>query len=152
MVKGLAVSTVLLAFGLAAVSPSEVQSTAEIRLIEEANQQLLNEGNLDFTGDYFSPDYVNHSSATGGPDLIRGFVTELRTAFPDLHVEVEILLQEGDTVAWRRTHEGTFQADLGGVRATGQKLVWQAVVVSRFTDGMIVEEWGVSDLSDRAGE
>jgi len=49
-----------------------------------------------------------------GPDAIRGFVTALRTAFPDLRVEIEVLLEEGDRVAWLRTHRGPFESDLLG--------------------------------------
>jgi hypothetical protein len=34
-----------------------------------------------------------------------------------------------------------------GTPATGRVLTWQDMVVTRYEDGMIAEEWGVSGLA-----
>ncbi len=120
--------------------------------VQSANEELLNKGNLAVARDLFAPGYVVHlttGDVRGGPETIEGFVTGLRTAFPDLHVEVQILATEGDKVAWIRTHRGTHQHDFMGVPASGRVVVWRDMVVTRYEAGKIAEEWGVSDLGER---
>jgi steroid delta-isomerase-like uncharacterized protein len=134
-----------------ACTPAATDQDLETR-IQVANDELLNKGNVDMAAEFFAPTYVFHTPAQelhGGPETIRGFVTELRTAFPDLRVEVEVLVAEGDRVAWQRTHRGTHQGDFMGVPASGRSILWRAIVVTRFEAGKIAEEWGVSDLGER---
>lgn len=140
----------LLVFGAGSLLGAQSSDTSPATRILAANEQLLNQGQVDTLDQFFSADYVNHSfSGPAGPESIRGFVQALRTAFPDLHVEVEILLEQGDTVAWRRSHKGTFKADFRGMKATGKPVEWSAVAISRVKDGRIVEEWGLGDLADQ---
>ncbi len=120
--------------------------------IQRANEELLNKGNLELAQELFAPIYVNHGAEgdiEGGPDAIKAFVTSIRTAFPDLKVEVEILATEGDRVAWLRTHRGTHQGEYLGVPASGRLIKWRTMIVTRYEEGKIAEEWGVSDLAER---
>ena len=121
--------------------------------IRTANDELFHKGNLELLQEIFAPGYVFHvagEATQAGTESLRGFVTALRKAFPDLRVEIEILVEDGDRVAWLRTHRGTFEADLFGVTATGRPMVWQEMIVTRYEDGKIAEEWGVSDFVERS--
>lgn len=120
--------------------------------IQRANEELLNKGNLELAEEIFAPTYVAHvaeGDIKGGPDAIKAFVTSIRTAFPDLKVEVEILATEGDRVAWLRTHRGTHQGEYLGVPASGRLITWRSIIVTQYEEGKIAEEWGVSDLAGR---
>ncbi len=81
------------------------------------------------------------------PRTLRESLTVLREAFPDLQVEVEVLATEGNRVVWLRTSRGTHEGSFMGVSASGRQLVWQDIVVTRFEDGVIAEEWGESGLA-----
>lgn len=118
--------------------------------IRAANQALLNEGNLDRVAEFFSESYVSHGPAgdSMGRDAIRGFVASLREAFPDLEVEIEVLATEGNRVAWLRTHRGTHQGVFMGVEPSGEQLTWQSLVVTRYENGLIAEEWGANGLGN----
>ncbi len=119
--------------------------------IQRANEELLNKGNLELAQEIFAPTYVFNDAegdVEGGPDAIKAFVTSLRTAFPDLKVEVVILATEGDRVTWLRTHRGTHQGEYLGVSATGHLISWREMIVTRYEEGKIAEEWGVSDLAE----
>jgi predicted ester cyclase len=72
-----------------------------------------------------------------------------RRAFPDLQVEVEVLVEGTDRVAWQRTLRATHLGDFKGFPATGRPIVWRDMVTSRFRDGLIAEDWLVTDLADR---
>jgi predicted ester cyclase len=112
-------------------------------LILRANEELLNKGNLDFADEVFAADHV---------EGIKKFVTALRTAFPDLHVSVDLVIAEGDMVAWRRTHTGTHQGKYMGVAPTGKSVTWRVMVTSHIVNGKIVEEWGIEDLREQLGK
>jgi predicted ester cyclase len=72
-----------------------------------------------------------------------------RRAFPDAEVEVEILAESKDRVAWQRTLRATHQGSFKGFPATGRPIVWRDMVVSRFRDGLIAEDWLIPDLAER---
>ena len=120
--------------------------------IQGANQDLIAKGAVDAIARYFTPDYVAHLTdrdLPGGHAGIRRFLDMLRSSFPDLSVEVEILVEAKDRVAWQRTLRGKHTGEFMGFPATGRRVVWRDMITSRFRDGLIAEEWAVSDLAER---
>jgi steroid delta-isomerase-like uncharacterized protein len=111
-------------------------------------EELLNGGNLAVAEELVAPNFVNHEAPRGkdlGPESMRGVATMLRTAFPDLHFEIEELVAEGDTVAGRVTMRGTHEGPLMGMPATGRTVRQDHMHFVRFRDGKAVEHWGVRD-------
>lgn len=70
---------------------------------------------------------------------------EIRTAFPDLHVEMEPLTAAGNNVALACTITGTHRGTLQGHAPTGKTIRVRGVQTGRFADGKLVERWGSSD-------
>src|SRR5262245_6950820 len=90
--------------------------------IKAANSALMANGNLDAVAEFFTPDYVTHltdEDMTGGHDAIRRVLGMYRRAFADLKVEVEILVQGKDRIAWQRTVRATHKGNFKGFPATG---------------------------------
>ncbi len=115
------------------------------QIICHANEELLS-GNLDVIPQVFSPDYVAH--ADRGHRFIRAFAKQLSAAVTKIKVEeITILLESGDTVAWRRRLSGKHEADLKGIPPSGRKVKWTDMVVSRFAADKIAEDWVVSGLA-----
>ncbi|HET6395809.1 MAG TPA: ester cyclase [Pseudoxanthomonas sp.] len=120
--------------------------------VEEANAVLFSGGALNAVERFFAPDYVAHftnQEMKGGHGAIHRVLAGIRESFPDLQVEVEILLEGVNRVAWQRTLRGTHQAAFKGFPGSGRRIVWRDMVVSHFRDGLIVEEWVVTDLAER---
>ena len=120
--------------------------------IKAANSALIADGNLDAVGQFFTPDYVAHVTKEDlalGHDGIRRVLGMYQRAFPDLQVEVEILVESKDRIAWQRTLRATHKGNFKGFPATGRPIVWRDMVTSRFRDGLIAEEWLVTDLAER---
>lgn len=120
--------------------------------IRDANSILIEDGALDAVSRFFAEDYVVHLTErdlTGGHDVVRKVLTQLRKAFPDVRVEVEILLESEDRVAWLRTLRGTHKGAYQGFPATGRALVWRDLLTTQFRDGLIAEEWFASDLAEQ---
>ncbi len=118
--------------------------------IRFANDEILGKGNLDVVEEVFATDYVVHAGGKDhkGLQFVRRFVKLLRSAIPDLRVvEVAVLIQAGDTIAWQRTLSGTNEAEMMGIPPTGGKVKWREILVTRFDGEKIAEEWMVSELA-----
>ena len=114
---------------------------------QEAFGEAVNSGSLAFD-DLVADTCVDHDPAPGqgpGPQGYRDMFTELRTAFPDLHVEVEHLTATDDDVAFAYTITGTNDGPFQGHDATSRTISVRGVQISRFEDGKMIERWGSSD-------
>lgn len=103
-----------------------------------------------------TPDMLLHYSLhepRRGREDIKAFMTDFRTAFPNLNFwGVADLIAEGDYVVGRweggGTHTGPAFSDflVGGLpAATGRKMHFTGTTVLRLKSGMIVEEIGLDD-------
>lgn len=106
-------------------------------------------GDLDVLEGIVAPGSIDHDPAPGqgpGPEGYKAMFGELRTAFPDLHVEVEHLVATDDELAFAYTITGTHLGELRGHPATGRTVSYRGMQISRFdNDGKLVERWGSSD-------
>lgn len=115
---------------------------------QEAFGEAVNTGNLGALDDLVAGDSVDHDPAPGqgpGPQGFRDMFTELRTAFPDLHVEVEHLTATDDDVAFAYTITGTNDGPFQGNDPTGKKIKVRGMQIGRFADAKLAERWGASD-------
>lgn len=127
------------------MSATEAENKAGFRRTYE---ELLNGGELSVADELVTPDFVNHEAPPGkdrGPESMRGLVTMLRTAFPDLHFTIGDLVAEGDTVAGRVTMSGTHEGSFMGMPPTGRSVRQDQMHIVRFRDGKAIEHWGVRD-------
>ena len=127
-------------------------NTAQSSKIKAANTALYAEGKLDVIAEFFTTDYIAHVTNKDlplGHDGIQQVLGLYRRAFPDLQAEVEILVQSKDTVAWLRTLRGIHLGAFKGFPPSKQPIVWRDMVTSRFRNGLIAEEWIVTDLAEQ---
>ncbi|MEV0612835.1 ester cyclase [Nonomuraea sp. NPDC050404] len=83
---------------------------------------------------------------TKGTQALKEVLTVLHRAFPDLHVEIEDVIAEGDRVVARNTVTGTHRGEYMGVPPTGRSVTYKEVIIARFADGRIAETWAVVDV------
>jgi steroid delta-isomerase-like uncharacterized protein len=81
-----------------------------------------------------------------GSEAMKLIFGTLRRAFPDLHVQVEDLIAEGDKVVSRNTVTGTHQGEYMGLQPTGKSVTYNEIFIFRLANGRIVETWGVVDV------
>lgn len=99
--------------------------------------------------EYFSPEYVAHAGDKEfrGHGFLKQFSKQLRTAIPTIQVgAIEFFVHADDTVAWQRRLSGINESALRGIPASGRKVTWTEMVITRFEKGKIAEEWIVSEL------
>jgi ketosteroid isomerase-like protein len=114
---------------------SDVLSPAEVL---EQMTDAYNRGDYDAGLELIDPQAIDHS-APGGPssDLVawRGRWEQARADVPDLQVEVEQVLVDGDMVARRLRTRGL---------RDGQPVEMRGMDMVRVRDGRLVEHWAVA--------
>lgn len=92
--------------------------------------------------------YVEHGEPRfSGVDGFLSFVERLLTAFPDLKVEVEDLLSDGNRVVARVTVRGTHLGSLfGAIEPTGKVVAFSGIDIFEIGEGRIVGRWSQRDL------
>ncbi len=116
-------------------------------IIRRAVEEGVNKADLDFFRRTLAADYARHSQATTGMEEIKGIDAMLEflrlnfTAFPDWHEEIELMIAEGDLVAYITTGTGTQTGPLGDIPATGKSIEVTNFIVQRIADGRIAETW-----------
>jgi len=113
----------------------------------------INSGDPEFISktidEVFDPDFRLATplpvDATGAEALKRVWAILLR-AYPDLHVTVEDMIEEGDKVVGRNTLTGTHQGEYMGLPPTGKSITYNEIIIFRFVNGRIAETWGVVDV------
>lgn len=83
---------------------------------------------------------------TTGRQALKDVWTALLRAFPDIHVEVEHMVAEGDEVVGRSKVTGTHRGDFMGVPATGTPVTYHEAFFFRFADGVVTDVWGIVDV------
>ena len=113
----------------------------------------FNNGNFNAFFDALASDceVVFWTGETMGKTAVGGFMEELVRAFPDVNLELEDLIAEGDKVVTRFTERGTMTKSLMGMEPTEKEYAIPSIEIYDFKDGMITRMWaGVWMDSDLA--
>ncbi len=80
-----------------------------------------------------------------GNEPVKRFVAMFRTAFSDLHFDVEQVVAEGDLVAVRAVMTGTNDGRFLGMMPSWRQIRVEGIHIMRFADGRVVQHWGLWD-------
>ncbi|MGX9791198.1 ester cyclase [Mycobacterium sp. MMS18-G62] len=81
-----------------------------------------------------------------GPEALKQVWAMLLRIYPDIHLNVEDVIAEGDKVVGRTTVTGTHQGEFMGVAGTGKSVTYNEIFIFRFAGGRVAETWGVVDV------
>ena len=82
-----------------------------------------------------------------GADAFAAFHQVFINAFPDLHIEVQDVIVDGDKVATRYVATGTQTGDLPNLPATNKKTRFTGGGMCRLEGGKFIEVWNEVDFS-----
>jgi len=135
----------LLVLVCAAVMANERKSPAEdVVLWYEA----FNNKNPALLDQILSDDWADIPSAPGqapGARSAKPLLSKLTTIFPDFHVTIREILQDGNKVIVRSEITGTQREEFMGFPSKGRKMTIQAVDIHEFKNGKIVRTWHTED-------
>jgi steroid delta-isomerase-like uncharacterized protein len=146
----------LLIAGLTACATSQPH-TKENTMTHQNREQLTNfmdevmsKGNIDAADKYMHADAIDHAPWPGQPANLEGFkagLAQLRTSFPDLKVDIERLVSEGDMIVSHFAISGSHLGEFMGAPATGKTFRVEAIDIIRMDEGKIAEHWGLMDTA-----
>jgi len=116
-------------------------------LIRKVTEEVYSQGKLDAIDRYYAPDWVlhdAHSNAGGDREALKEVLAVIKSGFPDVHATMELILAEGDLVAYRTVAEGTHTREYFGVAPTGKRVTLRQLNIDRIRDGKIIESWSES--------
>ncbi len=104
--------------------------------------------NYDNMGKYLQVDFLDHNpqpgQAAGANGAMRAFA-ELYKAFPDLKMQMQQAVAEGDWVTARVFMVGTHKGTWNGIAATGKPFRIGGIDMLKVKNGQVVERWGYFD-------
>jgi len=93
---------------------------------------------------YWASNVVHYSeNEPVDTDVMIGRMEGGLLAFPDLHLDVQSILAEGDRVTLRITISATHLGRFMDLAPTSRRVVWHIVEELRFVEGLVVEHWDV---------
>jgi len=123
----------------------QLNKTVAHRLADE----VFSQGNMQTFDEIFADAYVNHTMPVPGlPGTKDGFkqvVLATRSAFPDVQVDVQDVVAEGDVAVFRDVVHATSRGEFMGVPPNGKRLEWTETHFLRIVNGKIVEHWANFD-------
>ena len=121
----------------------EEQNKASFRYMMEETDK----GNYSAWDEVCSPDYVSHwGEISWDLEEHKQANRAFPVAFPDFKHELNSIIAEGDRVVLRVTLTGTHKGEYMGIPPTGNKINYTGMLEGRFSEGKLVELWGVGDM------
>jgi steroid delta-isomerase-like uncharacterized protein len=115
--------------------------------------RVWNQKNASTIDEMMAPNCIIHGlseerETMRGPAQFRRFYDPLRSAFPDIHIEVEDVLLDGRQTAARILATGTHTGEGLGIPPTGRPVRATGIIIMRWDDGgRIVEGWNEFDAA-----
>jgi len=128
----------------------------EAKAITDRVLEIWNTGNLALVDEVYALEVVAHSSSSPedmvGPEGIKGWVKNTRTAFPDFNMTFDEIIVKGDIIVtrWKSTgtNTGIFHLPSGDLPPTGKKIKVSGIAINRVENGKAVDELVVFNLLD----
>jgi steroid delta-isomerase-like uncharacterized protein len=116
----------------------------------QSTYERINAGDIAGFGDLFADDFVEHQGGPGLPPTKEGtleFFRMLLAAFPDMRMDVDDMIADGDKSVARVKVTATHKGEFMGVPPTGTRVEVQLIDIMRFDGaGLVCEHWGVADM------
>ena len=122
--------------------PSDIAlESAQADTARRALEEVCSGKDLGGIPDVYHPEFLDHVNALEyrGYEGARRSVALYLELCPDLSFVVDDQVSEGDRVASRWTLRGTHR---------GRRVILRGIVISRFEEGRIIEDWAASDTME----
>ena len=112
----------------------------------------LSDGDVAGFTEHLVPDYRRHCQSMPpelqeihGKEMMHAWLESNLICFPDFHEEIEMLVGDGDVVAWRSRGTGTQTGPLGPFPPTGKRMDVVIIGMHRFAGSLVAETWTTWD-------
>jgi steroid delta-isomerase-like uncharacterized protein len=116
-------------------------------LVRRWFEEVWNNGRAAAVDEMLAPNGVIHGleGEMRGPAAFKPFHAAYRAAFPDVSIQIDDMVAEGDKVAVRWSGAATHKGNMLGIAATQKRLQFTGMGFVRVADGKVVESWNNFD-------
>lgn len=125
------------------------EAPTDPKMVVTAFYQAVNAKNYDSMAKYMITDFVDHTPYAGqaaGAYGVQHAFEEMYKSVPDLKIQVQQLVADGDTVVARISMVGTHKGTFMGLPASGKPFRMGGLDMIRVKNGKATERWGYLDL------
>ena len=122
-------------------------SAKEIKALERRLYEEMNKGKaatMAAIDELYATDHVVHGGhyvVSGDIKDFKKSISDIYSAFPDIHFTIDDMVVEGDKVAVRLTFSGTHKGEFMGIPPTNKKWTMWEIIIDRIAGGKFVESW-----------
>jgi len=120
-------------------------------LVRQFFEVIWNQRRSELIGDFIAPErvlYTDQGDVTGPDEFIQYQYIPFTMAFPDLHVELPSLIEQGDEVVVRWIGHGTHSGDGLGVAPTNRQVIFRGISWIEGRNGKFGQGWQSSNIED----
>lgn len=127
-------------------------SEQNVAIVHRWFSEVWNNRREDLIPELLSVDSIAHGlkdiygNTPTGHEGFRNLFYAFSSAFPDMHLQVEDTVSEGDLIVARCIVTGTHRGEGLGVPPTQNKVEFAGLCMMRITDGKITEVWNQFDF------
>jgi predicted ester cyclase len=111
-------------------------------------ERVITHNELHLADEIFAEDFHWPQFGLHGPEGVRAWVRDFRTAFPDVLDTVQEQVAEGDVVITRVRVTGTQLGGFRGLPPSGRRADFMAVGIDRFRGEKVIERTALFDFVD----
>jgi steroid delta-isomerase-like uncharacterized protein len=118
-------------------------------MVQRFNYEFIQGRNIQVIEETVHEQFVNHNAPPdtvyASKDGILQFMQTMWQVFPDLKVNINMMVAEGDLVTTYKTFHATHKGAFMGVEPTNKKVSFSAIDIIRVKDGKAIEHWSIRD-------
>jgi len=119
-------------------------------LIKSYTENFWNKRQLNEAEKVFHEQAVVHTTFGKfiGPSYMKATAQAWIKAFPDLSMQLNEMIEEGDRLATTWTAKGTHKDGFKGIEASNRPVTSHGVTIFRFQGDKVIEYWIYTDIHD----
>lgn len=131
-----------------------MSGNAHEEVVRQMIERAFNGGDLNAVDELLQPEAVDHQKSPGAhfPTHLKQVISMLRTAFPDLHFEIQHLMSSGDVVAMNSVMTGTHLGPFRDLPPSGRQIRVRHMHFVRVVDGRGDDLWHLWDMPGLMGQ
>ncbi|HUQ94438.1 MAG TPA: ester cyclase [Bryobacteraceae bacterium] len=114
-------------------------------IVRRIREQILPSKDLSQLDGLYTNEYIYHGipliGEMTGVSAFKEMISAFSAGMPDSCETVADQIAEDDKVVTRLTGTGTHTGEVMGVPGSGKRITWTAIIITRFSDRKIAEEW-----------
>ena len=145
----LILGSIILQWACSQNSGQTAEEQQNLSSVKRIYAEFINQGNEAVFDELVDPNVIENKELPPGLEPnregVKQFFSMFRSAFPDLHIQVDEMIAADNKIVTRVTITGTHQGTFMNIPPTGNKISYKAIDIFRLANGKVVEHWGIGD-------